>query len=222
MHATQVAKKAKGLSIRFLIVAAVFLLFLFVFIVIANEMVLENEDQLDAVVFNQVARITNPSLTLLMRVITIFGSTYFLLPAYLLLVSYFLFFKNNRRLSLDVAAIGITSTIVLFTLKAIFHRYRPINPLVMNVNGYSFPSGHSFCSFTFFGLLIYILWKDEMDPILRWILTVLFFLFATVIAFSRVYLHVHYASDVVAGFCMCSLWLGISLWVLNKLNRKLQ
>src|SRR5689334_4749783 len=118
MHSTQVVQKAKGLSIRFLVVAAVFLLFLFVFIAIANEMVLENENQLDIVVFNQVDRITNPALTKIMRFITIFGSTYFLLPAYLLLIGYFLFFKNNSRLSLDVTAIGITSTIVLFTLKA--------------------------------------------------------------------------------------------------------
>ena len=218
MQNTQVLKQAQGLSVRFLVVAAMFLLFFFVFIVIANEMVLENENQLDTAVFDQVDRITNPTLTRLMEFITVFGSRYFLLPAYLVLIGYFLVFKRHRKLSLDVAAIGITSTIVLLVLKALFHRQRPLDPLLPHVNGYSFPSGHSFCSFTFFGLLIYILWKNKINAYPRWIASTLFFLFATVIAFSRVYLHVHYASDVVAGFCLCTAWLGFSIWILSRLN----
>src|SRR5690348_1005610 len=120
MQNTQEVKQAKSLSLRFLVVAALFLLFLFVFIIIANEMVLDNENQLDTIIFDQLDRITNPSLTRLMEFITVFGSRYFLLPAYFLLIAYFLVFKKNRKLSLDVAAIGITSTIVLFALKAIF------------------------------------------------------------------------------------------------------
>ncbi len=124
-------------------------------------------------------------------------------------------------MSLDVASVGISSTIILFSLKAIFHRHRPFDPVVKNVNGFSFPSGHSFSSFTFFGLLIYILWNHEMNPALRWILTIFFFLFACSIAFSRIYLHVHYASDVIAGLCLCILWLGFSFWLMKKFDNKL-
>jgi undecaprenyl-diphosphatase len=218
MQNTQVVKQAEGLSARFLVVAAVFLIFFFVFIMIANEMVLENQNQLDATVFDEVDRIADPALTRLMEFITIFGSRYFLLPAYVVLIAYFLVFKRYRKLSLDVAAIGTTSTIVLLALKAIFHRQRPMDPLLPHVNGYSFPSGHSFCSFTFFGLLIYILWKNKINPYVRWVASVFFFLFATVIAFSRLYLHVHYASDVIAGFCLCAAWLGFSIWILNRFN----
>ena len=215
-------KKAKGISLRFLLVAAVFLLALALFAFIADEMVLENENNLDRLAFQQLAHITKPSVTSVMVFITFFGSSYFLLPAYLLLIGYFLIFKKTRRLSLDVAAIGISSTIILFSLKAIFHRHRPLDPLVKNVNGFSFPSGHSFSSFTLFGLLIYILWNNNINPVLRWILTILFILFATAIAFSRVYLHVHFASDVIAGFCLCIVWLGLSFWVLKKFRPKLQ
>ena len=46
-----------------------------------------------------------------------------------------------------------------------------------------------------------------------------FFLFACAIAFSRVYLHVHYASDVIAGFCLCIVWLGISFWIMRFSGR---
>jgi undecaprenyl-diphosphatase len=221
MEKRQVIRKAKAFSVRVLIVSVIFLLSLVLFIVIANEMVLEKENNLDIFAFDKLAAITNPSMTKFMEFITFFGSNYFLLPAYLLLIAYFLLFKGDARSSLDVGAIGITSTIVLFSLKAIFHRQRPMNPLVTNINGFSFPSGHSFCSFTFFGMLIYILWKHEKHPLLRWTGSIFFSLFATTVAFSRVYLHVHYASDVVAGFCMCIVWLGLSFWVINRFRNKL-
>jgi undecaprenyl-diphosphatase len=212
--------KAKGISIRFLVVAIVFLVSLAVFAFIADEIVLENENHLDIKVFQWLAGFTTPSMTKLMLIITFFGSSYFLMPAYILLILYFLFFKKTRKLSLDVAAVGITSTIILFSLKAIFHRHRPLDPLVSTVNGFSFPSGHSFSSFTFFGLVIFILWNHNINRALRWVLTILFILFACAIAFSRVYLHVHYASDVIAGIFLCTAWLGISLWLLKKLDKK--
>ena len=214
-------KTAKAISLRFLIVAGMFLLALLVFGFIADEMVLENENHLDHVVFQNLATINNSSITSVMVFITFFGSSYFLLPAYLLLIIYFLFYKKTRSLSLDVASVGISSTIILFSLKAIFHRSRPLDPVVQNVNGFSFPSGHSFSSFTFFGLLIYILWNHDINPALRWILTIFFFLFACSIAFSRVYLHVHYASDVIAGLCLCIVWLCASLWLMKKFDKKL-
>lgn len=215
----QVKQNAKGISLRFLFVAGIFLLALLLFGFIADEMVLENETQLDQTVFAHLRSITNPSMTKLMVGITFFGSSYFLFPAYIVLILFFLLLKKNRQLSWNIAAVAITSTIILFSLKAIFHRHRPLDPLVQNVNGFSFPSGHSFSSFTLFGLLIYILWNSRMNAALRWVLTVLAFLFACAIAFSRVYLHVHFASDVIAGFCLCIVWLGVSLWLLNKLGR---
>ena len=214
---TGIARKAKGISLRFLMVGSAFLLSLFLFILIADEIVLENENHLDAIAFQKLKEITTASTTHLMLFITFFGSIYFLLPAFIFLIVYFLFSKKTRRLSLDVAAVGITSIIILFSLKAIFHRHRPFDPLVKNVNGFSFPSGHSFCSFTFFGLLIYILWNHETNPVVRWVASIFFFLFACAIAFSRVYLHVHYASDVMAGFCLCIVWLSISFWLIKKL-----
>jgi undecaprenyl-diphosphatase len=221
METALAIKKAKGISLRFLLVAGTFLLCLFLFATIADEMVLENENGFDRLAFQYLARMITASTTRIMLVITFFGSTNFLLPAYILLIGYFLIFKSTRRLSLDVGAVGISSTIILFTLKDIFHRHRPLDPLVPNVNGFSFPSGHSFCSFIFFGLLIYILWKHEMNAAVRWIASVFFFLFGCAIALSRVYLHVHYASDVVAGLCLSIAWLSLSVWLMHKFERKL-
>lgn len=214
-----VEQKVKGLSVRFIIVAGIFLSAIALFSAIADEMVLENENHLDKVVFQQIQTITNPAMTHLMLMITFFGSHYFMLPAYIILIVYFLFFRKDRKMSLDIASVGIIGTIILFTLKDIFHRHRPLDPLIKNINGFSFPSGHSFSAFTLFGLLIYIIWKQPVKLMWKWIWSILFFLLACSVAVSRVYLHVHYASDVVAGFCLCVVWLTISFWVLSKLNR---
>ncbi len=213
-------KKVKGISLRVALVSLIFIISLLIFGLIASEMVLENENGLDKLAFQKLGSITNPQMTHLMVMITFFGSSYFLMPAYLILIFYFLFLKKERKISLDIAAFSIISTIILFSLKAIFHRHRPLDPLIRNVNGFSFPSGHSFSSFTFFGLLIYIIWNTPISLPVRWFLSILFFLFACSIAFSRVYLHVHYASDVVAGLCLCLVWLGISFWLLNKIRPK--
>src|SRR5436190_2242206 len=114
MEGAAVAKKAKGFSLRLLLVIAIFLFSLAVFAFIADEMVLENENAIDSLVFQKIDHFATPGVTKLMVFITFFGSNYFLLPAYIVLVTYFLLFKKTRRLSLDVAAIGITSTALLF------------------------------------------------------------------------------------------------------------
>ncbi|MDQ6756948.1 MAG: phosphatase PAP2 family protein, partial [Bacteroidota bacterium] len=134
--------------------------------------------------------------------------------------AYYLFLRKNSRLTLNVASIGLTSTALLFVFKHIFQRTRPVDPLVKNLVGYSFPSGHSFSAFTFFGLLIYILWQTKMQKAWKWVLSIVCFLIAAFIATSRVYLHAHFASDVIAGFCLSTMWLIISLWILGIIDKK--
>ena len=103
-------------------------------------------------------------------------------------------------------------------LKNIFHRHRPLDPLAPDIIGYSYPSGHSFSAFTFFGLLSYLIWKSNLSPFLKVIVSTLFILLAFCTAVSRVYLRAHFASDVVASFFLAIIWLGISLWMKEKIK----
>jgi len=215
---TEVTRKIKGVSIRLIVAIVILLISIGTFYIISDEAVVENESAFDHFIFNQVDPITSPSLTRIMIGITFFGSSYFLFPAYVILSAYYLIFKRNTRVTLNVAAVGLTSAGVLFVIKNIFRRHRPLHPLIQNVNGFSFPSGHSFSAFTFFGLLIYIIWKGNFKKKTKYVLSALFFLFAAAIAFSRVYLHVHFATDAIAGFCLCIIWLTISITLLNKIN----
>lgn len=182
---------------------------------IADEIVLEKETNFDQSVGQLITPFQSPEATSIMADLTFFGSHLFLFPAYILLII-LVAVKKSKRLALNITAIGLTSTGVLFTIKEIFQRHRPLDPLIQHVAGFSFPSGHSFSSFTFYGLVAYVLWQTNISK--AWKITAAIFLFflAMMIAFSRVYLRVHFASDVVAGFCLSVVWLLLAFWVLKK------
>ena len=216
----EATEKVKRISLRLVIVLAIFAVILLLFLFITDEIVLEKETWLDDAVFRLLNIYTTPAVTGKMIFFTFFGSMKFLFPAYCLFVLYFLFLKKNTLRSLNIAAIGLSSVALLFTIKDIFKRHRPPHPLLPDVKGFSFPSGHSFSAFTFCGLLIYVLWETEVNLAVKWIGTIALFVFAALIATSRVYLHVHYASDVIAGFCLSVLWLAICIFVLNRIEKE--
>jgi undecaprenyl-diphosphatase len=201
--------------LRIILAIFFFLLTLFVFVYIADEIVLEKETAFDQTIENVITPFHSSAATSVMTVFTFFGSHLFLFPAYMILI-FILWVKKNKRLALTVGLIGLTSTAVLFTLKAIFQRTRPLDPLIQDVAGFSFPSGHSFSSFTFYGLIAYLLWKTDISKGWKIAASVLLFLLAFIIAFSRVYLRVHFPSDVVAGFCLSIVWLLLSFWIFKK------
>lgn len=223
-HAYKVAetkKEVRRFSWRLLIEVGLFMISLVFFILIVDDVVLENQKVLDEWGFNLVAPLRSNSMTRFMQSITYMGSWYFLLPAYIVLILWFFLYRKRKSLSLDIFAIAATSTLVMFGLKYLFQRQRPDDPLLGAVDGFSFPSGHSFSSFTFFGLLIYIIadWK-RLSTSTKWILGTICILLAATIAVSRVYLKVHYPSDIIAGFLLCVIWLSLSFWVLHAVRGK--
>ncbi len=93
-------------------------------------------------------------------------------------------------------------------LKHIVHRPRPDGFRLISEVGYSFPSGHSMVSMAFFGLLVWMIWRYERDRTMRVLWSLFFGAVIFMVGFSRIYLGVHYASDVVAGFCVSLVWLA--------------
>ncbi|MEO5501726.1 MAG: phosphatase PAP2 family protein [Ginsengibacter sp.] len=192
-----------------------FLLTLFIFVYIADEMVAENETHFDTQLVTVVNQHQSPAATHFFESVTFFGSSYFLLPAYIVLII-ILLIKKRKKTALNIGIVGATSTAVLHLLKEIFKRTRPSDPLLAHVTGFSFPSGHSFSSFTFFALVIYLFCQMKISTLAKVAIGVFFFSCAALIAYSRVYLHVHYPSDVIAGFCLSVIWLLLSYYFLRK------
>lgn len=215
------AKSFKLFSLEIIVLLILFLLALTVFVVIARTIVTHNTYHFDVSAFNYLDARINPENTGIMEFFTFLGTHWFLIPANIILSLWFLFIEKKRWLSLKIPAIALSSVLLMAILKLTFERARPDNPVIL-ATGYSFPSGHALMSVTFYGLIIYIA-SEKFKTLLPKILTALFFIFLIfIIGISRVYLRVHYASDVIAGFCVGFMWLILSLWVINYLERKNQ
>lgn len=158
------------------------------------------------------------SLTPIVKVITWFGNATFILP---LTVVLFILIKNKKTGFL----IGLNLVIVTIlnqALKFILQRPRPTEFRIINEIGYSFPSGHSMVSMAFYGFLIYLIYKNVKNKYLKVPLIIILSLLIIMIGISRIYLGVHYTSDVLAGFLISIAYLVLYINFANKLmtNKK--
>ena len=206
-------------SLEIFVLLGVFGGALIAFILIARKVFEGNTHIFDEKVFSFVANHVNNIHTNIMEFFTFLGTHIFLIPANLLLTAWFLFIRKRRWNSIKIPAVAISSLLLMFILKLIFHRERPITPLLKAAKGFSFPSGHALMSVTFYGLLIFIALQNIKNLWLRWIISTIGILLILTIGLSRVYLRVHYASDVLAGFCVGVVWLILSLWILGKIEK---
>jgi membrane-associated phospholipid phosphatase len=130
----------------------------------------------------------------------------------------FAWFRHLQWFALKVLVISLTSTMLNQALKRVFERPRP-ETAMLEQSGLSFPSGHAMIGGSFYGLLIYIVWRTVPNPYWRWLLTIVLTLLLLLIGYSRIYLNVHYATDVLAGFSAGILWLLISVFFMRKLEK---
>jgi membrane-associated phospholipid phosphatase len=173
----------------------------------------------DMAIFKRLQPWVSPANDRFMLFITLLGKHQFLIPANLILILFFLFIPDRSWFAIRVAAIAISSLILMLLLKNLFRRKRPLAPLLKAARGLSFPSGHAIMAVTFFGLIIFIIFQAVENEVLAAMLAGFFVVLILLIGFSRVYLRVHYASDVLAGFIIGLIWLMISLAALNKLEQ---
>jgi undecaprenyl-diphosphatase len=211
----------KKLPLKLVVLLAVFGVSLFFFGLIINEVLWEKEEVVDNAIFNFLSlNVVNGRVTGFMKAVSYFASTTFMQIAYALLVMVFLLRKNFNR-ALEIAAIGIGGFLVNYFMKLSFHRIRPPYPLIAPINNFSFPSGHATSAFIFYGLLSYLIWKTKIPKQYKFISSIILVGFSLLIGFSRVYLRVHYPSDVAAGFCIGFAWLILSIWLFELLKKKL-
>ena len=94
-------------------------------------------------------------------------------------------------------------------IKGIVQRPRPEGISLVTEHGFSFPSGHSMAAMAFFGLLVWLIWHYEKDRQMRITCCVALSVVIVMVGVSRIYLGVHYASDVIGGFCVSLAWLAL-------------
>ncbi|WP_121355982.1 phosphatase PAP2 family protein [Flavisolibacter nicotianae] len=193
---------------------------LFLFAFVAHEVLWEKEEAVDNSIFNFLsAHVISDGLTGFMKTVTYFASATFLQIAYGCLFILYLALKNIKR-AFEIAAIGVGGFLVNYLMKLSFHRIRPAHPLIDPLNNFSFPSGHATSAFILYGLLSYLIWKTDIPKPFKYLICAILILFSLLIGFSRVYLRVHYPSDVVAGFCIGFAWLLLTIYLFERLKKK--
>lgn len=130
-------------------------------------------------------------------IITSFGSWQFLLPA-ILVIALILFIARKRDFIIPFIATVAGAEIITFFGKILAHRDRPISA-AFHATDFSFPSGHATIAVALYGYLAFMLIKI-LGNSYKWLIIILASLIAVLVGFSRLYLGVHYLSDVLAGF----------------------
>jgi membrane-associated phospholipid phosphatase len=214
-------EKKKFIATRLLLLLLFFLGALGLFGWVMHEVIGEQEVQFDERVIEWLRPMITPGRTSFLTFITFFGSRNFLLFAYGILILIYLIKKNTRR-AFEMGFIGIGGFLLMFFLKLFFHRVRPANPLIAPLKNFSFPSGHATSSFIFCGILIYLIWKSKWNSNLKIAGSVFLLFFSLLIGFSRVYLRLHFASDVFAGFCLGFAWIAASIYFMERIKKKVR
>ena len=154
--------------------------------------------------------IMNDELTPILKAITELGGVAFTVLAGVLI---FMFCKKNRWfITFDLVGVTLVNQVI----KHIIRRPRPNVLRLVEESGYSFPSGHSMVSMAFYGIIIYLVYKNVSNKYLKWILIILLSLLILSIGFSRIYVGVHYFTDVAGGFLLGLAYLIIYINIYNK------
>ncbi len=183
-----------------------------IFIFIAMAILQRDIFNIDRNVYNFLVSIRNPFLNNFFKFITIFANRNPIIIITLIICIFV--FKNNKERFYIVLNVLIVPLINIL-LKGIFVRERPNILRLINEKGYSFPSGHAMLATAFYGLLIYFAYKKIKTKWIRNLVCFLLALLVVLIMLSRIYVGVHYTTDVIAGFCFSLFYLAIFIKIYN-------
>lgn len=198
-------KNNKGWCILFICL----LVFLFILVNVLNNKI----TAFDTNIYNVISIVKNDVVTTIFKVITELGSAKILI---IIALASLVIVKNKKigiAICANLASIGILNQI----LKNIIQRPRPEGFRLVEERGYSFPSGHSMASMAFYGLLIYFIFLNVKNKIARNTICIALSALIFLIGISRIYLGVHYASDVLGGFLASIAYLIVYVTYILKL-----
>ena len=192
----------------------IFFLFFVIFLAIAEDVFEQEIFEFDSVVYNFLVNNRNEVLNNFFKIITQFGSAIVLIIITILCV----IFIRDKKYKILVPANLVTIAIINIVLKNFFLRPRPNELRLIEETGYSFPSGHAMASTAFYGLLIYIAHEKVENKILRNTICIMLGLLILLISISRIYVGVHYTSDVIAGTCFSIAYLILITRLIKSQN----
>lgn len=170
---------------------------------------------MDDYIYHHISKLISNNFTTFFKFVTHFGDAPILIG--ICILSFILI--KNKKIGMYMTLNLTINFIFNQYLKLFFSRPRPADLMIVEETGYSFPSGHSMVSMAFYGFIIFLIWKYIKNKKLKWIYTIFLGILIVTIGTSRIYLGVHYASDVLSGFYFSIAYLIIYTTIItNKLN----
>ena len=183
----------------------IFALLICVFIVLSILVLTKNDIYLDKQVYSFISKFIKPSITPnIIRITRITSASVVIIITILVLILF-----KNKKYGIYMSINLILITLFQLILKNIFTRNRPIDINLIDETGYSFPSGHSLTSMAFYGFIIYLIYTSKLSKKIKIISITSLVILILMIGISRIYLGVHYATDVIGGFSFSLTYLII-------------
>lgn len=208
----------RELSLRLLLTWLICALLIGSFAFLATAIHLHTITGFDNAVIDAVQGAEVPWLTVVMKTFTHIGSTVAVILLSALCLAWLLR-KHYRAQALLFAAVIAGTGILNQLMKLIFKRERPDFHRLIDIGGYSFPSGHTMMAFSLYTILAYMIWRNLKTAWGRMSVIIIAALMIFMIAVSRIYLGVHYPSDIVGGALASALWLIASIAIYQHFQR---
>jgi membrane-associated phospholipid phosphatase len=196
------------------------------FIEITDELAENELGEFDAAITDWVISFRSDGLTSYFRFMTEIGDRYAYVTITILLGAYFFFRLRNWKFVVQTIAVLLLATLSNVLIKQVINRQRPTLEHLVSVNTLSYPSGHSMSAMAFYGFLIYLCTQMKMPVFVRVFFMTLLTIIILSVGVSRIYLGVHFPSDVAAGFLGGLLWVTLCVIIFNTVSlwrkRKLQ
>lgn len=192
----------------------ILLISLIIFFIFITTLVISNKISfIDSSVYNFLISFKNDSLTNFFSFITKFSNVAFLVIFVLIVL---LILRNKDAVFVIFNLIFLR--LLNYVIKIIIKRDRPNILRLIKIGEYSFPSGHAMISMGVYGYLIYLIYKKINNLYIKYLGIIILSLLIILIGISRIYLGVHYFSDVVAGYTLSLIYLIIFIRVRRKYN----
>jgi undecaprenyl-diphosphatase len=204
--------------ITILVAFILFVVGLNAFVDLTEELVNDNLNAFDAAITTEVVKWREERLTLFLIFITHVGNTTGYLVIMAILVAYFLIRHRSWKFILQTVVVLLLATLSNIALKEVFNRTRPDIEHLVAVHSLSYPSGHAMSAMGFYGFLIFLTARYKMNLLLKFSLIFVLASLIFLIGLSRVYLGVHFPSDVVAGFIGGLIWVTFCAIVFDVID----
>ncbi len=161
-----------------------------------------------------ITQIRDPFLNDLFLLITKLGDLKPLTFAFLISIAFFYFYKKYKSLATILLSVS-GSAVITFVIKNIVQRARPELSLISE-RGFSFPSAHAFIAVCFWGVLFYLIYKLIKNKLLKIALIIVAITTVLAIGFSRIYIGVHWSSDVIASYLLSSVYATTVIYLVEN------